>query len=71
MTKVNQPSAWPTRKLGTGAVIGPVAAELWRNLMGQIYAPVAGPEMSMLIGTLAAIGVAYWVRDRANVESGK
>lgn len=65
--KVNQPSAMPTRKLMTGALVGPAAAEAWGNIMATVYPPVAGPEMSMLIGALAAVLVAYWVRDRANV----
>jgi hypothetical protein len=68
MTRVNQPSAMPTNKLMTGALIGPAVNEFWGRLMTEHYPPLSGPEVSMLVGTIAAVTVAYWVRDRANVR---
>lgn len=64
---VNQPTRRPTNKL-KAAMVGPVVTELWGNIMAGIYPPVAGPETSIMIGMLAAFGLAYMIRDRANNE---
>lgn len=67
MTKAVQASRLPTRKLSVGAMVGPVVTEVWGRVMVDVYPPLAGPQMAMLAGALAAIAVAYWVKDRANV----
>lgn len=63
---VKQPSALPTRKLTVAAMLAPAASEAWGAVMQGVYPPVAGPEMSMLMGALVALAVGYFVRDRAN-----
>lgn len=65
--KAVQTSGLPTRKLAVGAMVGPAVTEVWGSVMVGIYPPLSGPEMSMLIGALAAVAVAYWVKDRANM----
>lgn len=65
--KATQATAMPTRKLTVGAMIGPVVTEVWGSVMADIYPPLSGPELSMLIGALAAIAVAYWIKDAPNV----
>lgn len=64
---VNQPSALPTRKLTVAAMIAPAVTEAWGAFMTDVYPPVAGPEVSMLVGATAALLLGYFVRDRANV----
>ena len=67
MTKVNQPTLRPTNKLAVAVMIGPAATEAWGAMMAGIYPPVAGPEVSMLVGAIVALAVGYFVRDQANV----
>jgi hypothetical protein len=69
MALVKQPSRMPTNKLGVAVLIGPAATEAWGAVMTTLYAPLSGPEMSMLVGGLAALGIGYLVPDRANVRS--
>jgi hypothetical protein len=64
---VKQPSPLPTNKLAVAVLIGPAATEAWGAVMAQIYLPMSGPEVSMLVGGLAALAVGYIVRDRVNV----
>ena len=66
MTTVKQPSALPTRKLTSAIVITPLVAELWGNIMIEVYPAVAGPQTSMYVGLLVAALVGYMVKDRAN-----
>jgi len=63
---VDQPSKRPTNKLMVAAAIGPAAGEVWGAVMAGIYPPLAGPEMSFLVGAVVALIVGYFVRDRAN-----
>lgn len=71
MTRVNQLSAMPTNKLMTGALVGPAASEFWGRIMTEHYPPLSGPEVSLLVGTIAAVAVAYWVKDRPNATQEK
>ena len=63
---VTQPSAMPTRKLAVAAAIGPAVTEAWGAVMAGIYPPLAGPEVSLLAGMMAALMLGYFVKDRAN-----
>ena len=63
---VKQTSALPTNKLSVAVLIGPAATEAWGAVMATIYHPLSGPEVSMLVGALAALAVGYMVPDRAN-----
>jgi len=64
---VDQPSKRPTNKMTVAALVGPAASEVWGKFTA-IHAPaLSGEAMSVLIGALAAMLVAYWVKDRANV----
>lgn len=65
--KAVQSSAMPTRKLTVGALIAPAASEAWGAIMATVYPPLSGPEVSLLIGALAGVAVAYWVKDRPNI----
>lgn len=67
---VNQPTIRPTNKMTVAALVGPAAAEVWTKLTATYAPSLSGEAMSMLIGTLAAMAVAYWVRDQANVVDG-
>lgn len=67
MNTVNQPSARPTNKLMVAALVGPAVTEAWQNVMLEIYLPLAGESVGMLMGGLAALAVGYMVRDRPNV----
>lgn len=69
MPLVNQPSLLPTNKMTVAALVGPAFAEVWTRLMTDLAPALAGEAMSVLAGSTAAICVAYWVRDRANVPS--
>ena len=64
-----QASALPTNKLAVAALIGPATTEAWGAVMATIYPPVAGPEVSLLVGALATLIVGWFVPDRANVPS--
>lgn len=68
MALVRQPGRLPTNKLSVAVLIGPAATEAWGAVMTTIYPPVAGPEVSMLAGALAALAIGYLVPDRANVR---
>jgi hypothetical protein len=68
MALVKQPSNLPTNKLSVAVMIGPAATEAWGAVMTTLYAPLSGPEMSMLVGALAALAIGYLVPDRANVR---
>lgn len=68
MALVRQPSALPTNKLSVAVMIGPAATEAWGAVMATVYPPIAGPEMSVLVGALAALVVGWFVPDRANVR---
>lgn len=65
---VDQPSKLPTNKMTLAALVGPAAAEVWARFMAENAPSLSGDAMSMLIGSLAALSVAYWVKDRANVR---
>ncbi len=69
MPTVNQPSAMPTNKLAVATLVGPAATEAWGAVWEGIYPAVAGPEVSLLVGCLAALIVGYFVKDRPNVVS--
>jgi hypothetical protein len=69
MALVRQPSNLPTNKLSVAVMIGPAATEAWGAVMATIYPPLAGPEMSVLVGALAALVVGWFVPDRANVRA--
>lgn len=64
-----QTSRLPTRKLTVGALIGPAVSEAWGAVMADAYPPMSGPEVSMLIGAIAAVAVAYWIKDAPNVAA--
>lgn len=64
MTLKNAPSAWPTRKLVTGASVAAAGTEIWGNVFADLYPPLSGEATSALAGMLVAIAVGYWVRDR-------
>ena len=68
MALVKQPSALPTNKLSVAVMIGPAATEAWGAVMATVYPPLSGPEMSVLVGALAALVVGWFVPDRANVS---
>lgn len=63
---VNQPTKRPTNKLMISALVAPAVTEAWGAVMADIYTPLSGPEVSMLVGALAALAAGYFVRDRAN-----
>lgn len=67
MSTVSQPSKMPTNKLMTAVAIGPAVTEAWGAVMADIYPPLAGPEVSILVGALAAAAIGYLVKDRPNV----
>lgn len=68
MTKlVKQPTAMPTNKLMVGAMATAAVTEAWGAIMADLYPPLAGEAMSMLMGAMAGLAVGYFVRDRANV----
>lgn len=67
MTTVSQPTLRPTNKLMTAVAIGPAVTEVWGAVMADLYPALAGPEMSILAGALAAAFFGYMVRDQANV----
>ena len=67
MALAKQPDLLPTNKLAIAALIGPAVTEAWGAVMATIYAPVAGPEVSLLVGTVATLIVGYFVPDRKNV----
>ena len=69
MALVRQPSNFPTNKLSVAVLIGPAVTEAWGSVMATVYAPLSGPEVSMLAGALAALAIGYIVPDRANVRS--
>lgn len=69
MALVKQPSNFPTNKLSVAVLIGPATTEAWGKIMETVYAPVSGPEVSMLAGALAALAVGYFVPDHANVRT--
>lgn len=63
---VDQPTKRPTNKLMISALVAPAVTEAWGAIMADVYAPLAGAEVSMLVGSVAALVVGYFVRDRAN-----
>ena len=65
MALAKQPSAMPTNKLSVAVMVGPAATEAWGAVMASVYPALSGPEMSMLIGGLAALVVGWLVPDRA------
>lgn len=65
MTTRNAPTAWPTRKLVTGAMVASAVNEAWGKVMPDLVPWLAGSEVSTLAGALAALAVGYFVRDRA------
>jgi len=64
-----QTSAFPTNKLSVAVIIGPAVTEAWGAVMAGVYAPLSGPEMSMLVGALVTLAVGYFVPDRPNVRT--
>lgn len=68
MPLAKQEGYYPTNKLSVAVIIGPAVTEAWGSVMQTIYAPVAGPEMSMLVGALVTLLVGYFVPDRPNVK---
>ncbi len=79
MTLATQPDFLPTNKAMTVAALAPglalhvepVVAEVWPQL---VPLALAGPAMTTavawLASALAALVVAWWVPDRANVAGG-
>lgn len=76
MQLATQPSSLPTHKLAVGATLaalvstyaGPVVAEVWPQVMPAAFAgPAVTGLVQALVGMLAALAVAYWVPDAANV----
>lgn len=62
-----QPDAFPSNKLSVAVIIGPAVTEAWGSVMETLYAPLSGPEVSMLMGALVTLLVGYFVPDRPNV----
>lgn len=68
MKTARQPSALPTNKLIASAITSAVVAVVGRIL--QQYAPAfAVPEVFDLIGIMAGLAVAWFVKDRPNTPS--
>jgi hypothetical protein len=65
--KAVQVSALPTNKLTIGALVAPAVMEVWQRVMTDLYPPLAGPEMAILVAWLVGIMAAYPVKDRANI----
>lgn len=72
MTRVsfNQDTPWPTRKLGTGAVVAGAVVEVWGRVMPDLLPALSGPGVTILVGTCTSMAVAYWVRDTRKKEPG-
>ena len=68
MKLATQLSAFPTNKLMTGSVVGPIATAAWAEVMATVAPSLAGPGMSGLIGFVAALAFGYFVPDRVNAE---
>ena len=73
-----QATSLPTNKLAVGTVIAslvstyaaPLAAEVWPQIMPAALAgPVMTDLMQAIIGMLAGVAVAWFVRDRANIPA--
>lgn len=66
MTTVRQPTARPTNK-AIASMIGPAVAAAWGAFWADQFPPLAVTEVSVLVGTLAGLGLAYFIKDRPNV----
>lgn len=67
MKSAKQPDWWPTNKLMVASAIAPAASEAWGRVMADLAPALAGPDVSILAGLLAALGVGWFVSDRPNV----
>ena len=66
MTTVYPTTRRPTNKLMTAVAIGPAVTEAWGAIMADLYPPLAGTEVSILAGSLAALLFGHFVNDRPN-----
>ncbi len=65
MALAKQKDSFPTNKLAVAALIGPATTEAWGAIFATVYAPISGPEVSLLAGAVATLVVGWFVPDRA------
>lgn len=69
MAYARQTTYLPTNKLAIASLIGPAAVEAYQAVMLDIYPPLSGEAMSMLVGAFVALSVGYFVPDRPNMAN--